>query len=164
MDRRNSIHYSLAKRGGVDTNNFNSFASLKDQIPKQSVNQNLRQEGEELRNSLLTRNNSTEFTSGTSTYIRGGCCENMRELFSYRAPTQIQLRAFLFSPSERYSTFLAKEDVKQKKIEEEKKTQKGESRRGTSDFQNEKKPSKVISKGDEPKSEQSKSLQLETEY
>ena len=116
-----------------------------------------------MKQSLLTRNNSTEFTSGTSTYIRGGCCQNMRELFCYRAPTQTQLRAFLFSPSERYSTFLAKEDFNQKKIEEERKTQKAESRRGTSDFQNEKKPSKAI-KVDEPKSEQSNSLQLETEY
>jgi hypothetical protein len=55
------------------------------------------------------------------------------------------LRAFLFSPSERYSTFLAKEDFKQKKVaEEEKKTQKGgsDARRDTSDFKNEKKYSK----------------------
>jgi hypothetical protein len=65
----------------------------------------------------------------------------MRELFCYRAPTQNQLRAFLFSPSERYSTFLAKEDYKQKRLlDEEKKTQKAsDSRRGTSDFKNEKK-------------------------
>jgi hypothetical protein len=89
--------------------------------------------------SLLTRNNSTEFTSGTATYVRGGCCQNMRELFCYRAPTQDQLRMFLFSASERYSTFLAKEDFKQKKIEVEKKTLKdADTRRGTGDFKNDK--------------------------
>jgi hypothetical protein len=67
---------------------------------------------EEVKQSLLSRNNSTEFTSGTATYIRGGCCQNLKELFCYIAPTQDDLRAFLFSTSERYSTFLAKEDHK----------------------------------------------------
>lgn len=71
----------------------------------------------------------------------------------------------MFSPSERYSTFLAKEDRKQKKEEEEKKTQRGadteSKRRGTNDFKNQKKEKK---EGEESKSLQSKSLQLETEY
>jgi hypothetical protein len=43
---------------------------------------------------------------------RGGCCFNTSEMFNYNAPTQEQLRMFLFSTSERYSTFIAKEEKK----------------------------------------------------
>jgi hypothetical protein len=46
------------------------------------------------------------------TYIerRGGLCYNIKELFTYRPATQDQLRAFLFSDSERLSVFLLKRE------------------------------------------------------
>jgi hypothetical protein len=50
---------------------------------------------------------------------RGGCYYNTNELFSYQAPSQEHLRMFLFSSSERFSTFIAREDKKNKKIEKE---------------------------------------------
>jgi hypothetical protein len=51
--------------------------------------------------------------------LRGGCCFNCREMYGYQAPSQEQLRAFLFSSSERFSTFIQKEDIRR---EEERKT------------------------------------------
>ena len=90
VDRRNSIHYSLAKKGaaafGDGGSTRNSVAShFKTTIPARVDSspgspRNMKQ-------SLLSKNNSAEFTSGTATYIRGGCCQNLRELYCYRAPT-----------------------------------------------------------------------------
>ena len=47
--------------------------------------------------------------NGTFTEVRGGYCFNIAQLFRYRPATQQQLRAFLFSDSDRLSTFLARE-------------------------------------------------------
>ena len=41
---------------------------------------------------------------------RGGWCYNIKQLFNYRPATQNQMREFLFSDSERLSTFLSKEE------------------------------------------------------
>ena len=49
-----------------------------------------------------------------------GCCFNLRSLFHYVPATQEQLRAFLFSDYERYSTFIMKEEKLKKKLEERK--------------------------------------------
>lgn len=53
--------------------------------------------------------------SGTQEYRSR--CFNIRQLFAYRPATQQQLRAFLFSDSERYSTFIVKEELKKKREE-----------------------------------------------
>lgn len=39
---------------------------------------------------------------------RAGCCYNLKQTFCYKRPTQEELRAFLFSESERFSTFVIK--------------------------------------------------------
>lgn len=46
---------------------------------------------------------------------RGGICYNLRELFTYQAATQEQLKAFLFSDAERFSMFMQNE-YKQSKV------------------------------------------------
>jgi hypothetical protein len=43
------------------------------------------------------------------TEVRGGVCYNIRELWNYRPATQEQLKAFLFSDSERFSVFVKNE-------------------------------------------------------
>lgn len=76
---------------------------------------------EEVKQSLLQRHNSAgnEFLAEAQSQTRRGCCFNCKELCGYRAPSQEQLRAFLFSSSERYSTFIQKEE---RRLEEERKT------------------------------------------
>jgi hypothetical protein len=49
-------------------------------------------------------------TLKSNTVVRRGCCYNLRTLFCFRPATQDQLRAFLFSDSERYSTFVIKQE------------------------------------------------------
>ena len=39
---------------------------------------------------------------------RGSFCHNLNQTFRYKVPTQEELRAFLFSESERFSTFVIK--------------------------------------------------------
>jgi hypothetical protein len=36
---------------------------------------------------------------------QAGFCHNIKQIFTYEKPTQEELRAFLFSDSERFSTF-----------------------------------------------------------
>jgi hypothetical protein len=36
---------------------------------------------------------------------RGGFCHNLKQVFKYQRPSQEELRAFLFSDSERFQTF-----------------------------------------------------------
>jgi hypothetical protein len=36
---------------------------------------------------------------------RAGFCHNLKQIFTYEKPSQEELRAFLFSDSERFSTF-----------------------------------------------------------
>ncbi len=71
---------------------------------------------EELKDSLMGKiNTSPSSPKGNNQMLeieRGGCCFNTSEMFNYNAPTQEQLRMFLFSTSERYSTFIAKEEKK----------------------------------------------------
>lgn len=39
---------------------------------------------------------------------RAGFCHNLGQICRYRRPTQEELKAFLFSDSERFSTFVIK--------------------------------------------------------
>ena len=48
---------------------------------------------------------------------RAGFCYNLGQVFRYSRPSQEELRAFLFSDSERFSTFHIK--YKRRKIQEE---------------------------------------------
>ncbi len=68
---------------------------------KASLSQN-----EFMKQSLLTGNQDVSSRGGV--LERRGCCFNMKQLLCFRPVSQELLRAFLFSDSERYSTFILK--------------------------------------------------------
>ena len=58
------------------------------------------------RNDIESRANNPALASFTEIIeSRAGFCHNIKQIFTYEKPSQEELRAFLFSDSERFSTF-----------------------------------------------------------